>query len=409
MHRILMPLLALGLLAACAEDVRGPRPGTADGFWAPDLLQTDSWLATGDGAVPRLDGQVAVDAAPPAPDAPPPPTFSFVVFGDNQFATTSCTSGVPERMAVPKVVQDLKPSFVLHTGDLMDHGYESGAYAKFASCYSGMLGKHPFFPTMGNHDAGSGGIWKYKTYLEGQLKTKNAKVWGSGYKQAFTLYYNDDPTTYSTSFSSPNYNQSVPSGVSFKTFYAFRHQNAYFISFEQGTRWWANTPKTWLEKHLKQAHADSGIDHIFVHMHHPLYSTTMSESSSGECIQPVRKQYQGLFRKYDVTAVFSGHAHLYDRFYVPDDGSKTRQSPPPASYPHDGKGIHYIVTGGGGGGLNSCGLKKELSYDYSQKRACVFHVTRVQVKGTQLTVSVVQVKGSASSYTKQVIDKFTVK
>jgi len=342
-------------------------------------------------------------------DAAPVKSFSFVVFGDNQFATTSCTSGVPERLALPKVVVDLKPTFVVHTGDLMDHGYESGAYAKLASCYSGMLAKHPFFPTMGNHDAGSGGVLKYKSYLEGQLKTVNAKVWGSGYSGAFPRFYNDDPTTYSTSFSSPTLTSVVPSGVSFKTFYAYRHENAYFISFEQGTRWWTNTPKTWVEKHLKLAHADPTIQHIFVHMHHPFYSTTMSElDSAGECIQPVRKHYEAMFRKYDVTMVFSGHAHLYDRFYVPDDGSKTRADPPPKTYPHDGTGIHYIVTGGGGGGLNGCGLKKELSYDFSQKRACVYHVTRVVVKGKQLTVSIVQVKGSSTSYTAPVIDSFTV-
>jgi hypothetical protein len=407
----LAPLLPL-LLLACSEEPAEREPGSDLGPAVADgLPAVDGQLGFADGAATAADQGAVDDAATPQPDSAPPPapTFSFVVFGDNQFATTSCTSGVPERLAVPEVVLDLKPDFVVHTGDLMDHGYESGAYAKFVSCYSGMLAKHPFFPTMGNHDAGSGGVLKYKSFLENQLTTRNAKAWGSGYKSAFNVSYNDDPTNYSTSFSSPNYNQSVPSGVSFKTFYAYRHKNAYFISFEQGTRWWTNTPTTWVEKHLKKAHADPSIDHIFVHMHHPMYSTTMAESSSsGECIQPVRKVYEALFRKYDVTMVFSGHAHLYDRFYVPDDGSKTRQDPPPTSYPHDGSAIHYIVTGGGGGGLNSCGLKQEKSYDYFQSRACVFHVTRVQVKGKQLTVSVVKVTGSASSYTKKVIDTFAV-
>jgi hypothetical protein len=315
---------------------------------------------------------------------------------------------VPERLAVPKVVIDLKPDFVVHTGDLMDHGYESGAYAKLVSCYSAMLAKHPFFPTLGNHDAGKGGVWNYKSFLEEQLQQRNPKAWGAGYKKAFTLHYEDDPTQYSTSFSAPTHTDKVPSGVSFKTFYAFRHRNAYFISFEQGTRWWANTPKPWLEKHLKKASADPSIEHVFVFLHHPIYSTTMSELASGECIQPVRKHYQALFRKYDVTMVFSGHAHLYDRFYVPDDGSATREDPPPKAFPHDGKAIHYIVTGGGGGGLNSCKLKQEKSYAYAQKRACTYHVTRVKVTGEKLSVSIHKVKGSQSSYTKKVIDSFTV-
>ena len=358
------------------------------------------------------------DHGPAKPDKTPTPpqSFSFAVFGDNQMATSSCTSGTAERLAIPKAIIGLKPTLVLHTGDLMDHGYDSGAYAKFTSCYADMLAKHPFFPTMGNHDAGYTGIKNYKKFLEGLLNKGNPKAWGAGYKAAFTVAYNDDPTPYSQSFSTPSHKASVPSGVSFKTFYAVRHKNAYFISFEQGTRWWTNTPRTWVEKHLKKAHNDKTIQHIFVYMHHPMYSSTMLESppdpkkpGSGECIQPVRKHYEALFRKYDVTAVFSGHAHLYDHFYVPDDAHKTRKDPSPKSYPHDGKAIHYIVTGGGGGGLNKCGWKKQYSYDFFQSRACIYHVTRVQVSGKKLTFSIVKVVGSASSYKTSVADTFVVK
>ncbi|MBT7300963.1 MAG: hypothetical protein HN849_15695, partial [Victivallales bacterium] len=53
--------------------------------------------------------------------------FSFVVFGDNQCAINSATSGVPQRQALPLIVRDLKPTFVLHTGDVMDHGWEPTA------------------------------------------------------------------------------------------------------------------------------------------------------------------------------------------------------------------------------------------------------------------------------------------
>ena len=351
------------------------------------------------------------------PDAAKPPVnYSFAVFGDNQFSTTSCTSGVSERLAVPQAILALKPDFVLHTGDLMDHGYDSGAYAKFSSCYSGLLAQTPFFPTMGNHDAGYTGIKNYKKYLEGQLFTQNPKAYGAGYKGAFAVTYNDDPTPYSQSFSKPSHKDVVPSGVSFKTFYAFKYKNAYVISFEQGTRWWTNTPKNWVEKHLKRARQDPAVAHIFVIMHHPMYSSTMAESPpnpkepwNGECIEPVRKHYESLFRKYDVTAVFAGHAHLYDHFYVPDDGHTTRASPPPKTYSHDGKAVHYLVTGGGGGPLNSCKtLKKEKSYSYFQKRGCFYHFTRVQVSGKKLIVSIIQVKGSQTSHTTTQFDSFTM-
>ena len=289
------------------------------------------------------DGAATDGGVSDAAEAGPPPVeFSFVAYADNQFATESCTSGVPERLAVPQAIVKLAPTFVVEAGDLMDHGYDPGAYDKLVSCYDAMLTKIPYFPVVGNHDCGSGGILKYRTFLENQLTTRNKTVWGADYTTAFKIAYGDDPNTYSTDPSNPGSTADVPSGFSFKTFYAFKHKNAYFIAFEQGTRWWSDTPRSWLEKHLKAARADPEIQHLFVYMHHPMYSTTMAETGTGEAIGPVRKYYEALFRQYDVTMVFSGHAHVYDRFWVPDDGSASRSDPPKKAYPHDGKAIHYV-------------------------------------------------------------------
>ena len=359
--------------------------------------------AGGGGAIP--------DAGP---DAPPPPSYSFVVFGDNQFATESCTSGVSERLAVPEVIRSLTPTFVMHVGDLMDHGYDPGAYDKLVSCYQGMLSELPFFPTSGNHDMGSGAILDYRTYLEGQLTTRNTAAYGGDYASDFTVTYGDDPNQYSTNPSNPGSTSDVPSGFSFKTYYSMRYQNAYVISFEIGTHWWSNTPKSWLHTHLDEAQADPGIDHIFVIMHHPLYSTHMEETSaSGECVKPVRDDYEQLFRDHDVTVAFNGHVHLYEHFYVPDDGSATHQATAPTTYAHDGNAIHYITTGGGGGPTPSnCNPppapKQQFSYDYLQTRNCGYHVTRVQVEGKKLTVNVLAVSGDASSQSTDTWDEFTI-
>lgn len=389
-------------------DTSDEAPGDTDEVTEADVagdpidLGTDS--DAGDGGSPD-------DLVDEEPDAPPP-TFSFVVFGDNQFATTSCTSGTPERMAVPEVVTDLLPDFLLHTGDLMDHGYEEGAYAHFVDCYSEMLATIPFFPTGGNHDFGNNGILRYKTFLEERLFDVNPRVYPGVYSDDFDIAYEDDPVEWSTDRDEPSDRDLLPSGVTFKTYYAFRHQNAYFISFEQGTRWWTQTPKPWLEDHLAAAQADPDIDHIFVTMHHPMYSATMPETDDGECIEPVRRHYESTFRDYDVTVVFSGHAHCYDRFYVPDDGSPTRASPPPSSYPHDGSGVHYIVTGGGGGGLtNGCDPfpeRHEHSYAYSQARGCFHHVTQVEVEGETVTISIWRIEGGADDYVATRVDRFRI-
>ncbi|MBN1945485.1 MAG: metallophosphoesterase, partial [Bradymonadales bacterium] len=170
-----------------------------------------------------------------AGELPEPELFTFVVYGDSQFSTTSCTSGVSERLAIPQVIMDLDPNFILHTGDLVNDGWEDGAYDRFRTCYADMLALIPLFPTMGNHDAGSGGITQYKTFLEWQLFERNPEVTPGAYSAEFPLWYEDDPIEWSTDRSDPSDRDLLPSGVTWKTYYAFRHQNAYFISFEQGT------------------------------------------------------------------------------------------------------------------------------------------------------------------------------
>jgi len=343
--------------------------------------------------------------------------FSFVVFGDNQFATENPTSGVPERLALPKVVASLKPTFILHTGDLMDHGYDAGAYDRLVDNYRDMLAGAPFFPTMGNHDAGKG-IDNYAAFLESQLRVRNATVYGDAYGRDFVLHFRDDPQQYPTSFSDPGVDaarQRVPSGVSFKTYYSIRFRNLVVISLEQGTRWWANTPLGWLEETLRAARRDPGVAHVIVTMHHPLYSTVMlddppdpAKPGSGECMLPVRRLYEGLFRKYDVTLVFSGHAHLYDRFCVPDDGTPTRSETPPARYAHDGTAVHYVVTGGGGGPLNPGDWKELSSWPFSQKRVCAYHVVEVQVQGRELRVRVHLVSGNRDAPGQALFEEFCI-
>lgn len=421
-----VPVLLTLVLAGCGDDstsvwIPAKDAGQADdgnsGLEAASDSTSDGAqgeaaadaVADGKADAPEPALEAGVDAPADAPiDAPPPVAFSFVAFADNQFATTSCTSGVSERLAIPKAIVQLKPTFVVEAGDLCDHGYEDGSYAKLLSCYDDMVAALPYFPSPGNHDMSSSGLNNFKPFLEAQLNTRNAKAYGAGYTDDFKIVYGDDTNTYSKDPSNPGSTADVPSGFSWKTFYAFKYANSYFLSFEQGTRYWTNTPKSWVEKHLKAARADPAIDHVFVVMHHPMYSSTMDESSSGECILPVRKQYEALFRQYDVTIAFSGHAHVYDRFYVPDDDHATRQATSP--YPHDGKAVHYIVTGGGGGPLPSTmpAEKQEKSYDFGQARGRGYHVTHVKVTGKKLEVEVVGVEGSETSFQTSTMDSFRI-
>jgi hypothetical protein len=103
--------------------------------------------------------------------------------------------------------------------------------------------------------------------------------------------------------------------------------------------------------------------------------------------------------------------HLYEHFAVPDDGTPTQQTPPPGSYANDGSAVHYVTTGGGGGPLpNGCSPppnpKQQFSHGYLQNRHCGYHVTRVQVEGKKLAVSVIGISGDTASQSTETLDEF---
>jgi hypothetical protein len=106
---------------------------------------------------------------------------------------------------------------------------------------------------------------------------------------------------------------------------------------------------------------------------------------------------------------FNGHVHLYEHFYVPDDGTHTQTDSPPTSYTHDGQAVHYVTTGGGGPSP-SCDAtpKHQFSWDYFQKRGCGNHVTYVQVVGKSLRFQVIHVTGNESDYSTEIWDEFTI-
>lgn len=368
--------------------------------------QDASILSPGELGVRGPDsGHGAVPLAGPAP-------FSFVVIGDTQPYFNKC---VAELSAFPGAVLDLAPRFALHMGDLMDIGRDPRAYHKFERCYRDLLAKVPLFPTVGNHDLdwGHGGK-NYKAYLERQLFSTNPVVYGAAghgtYKADFKISYNDDPRTYSTDYDNPADKHIVPSGVSFKTFYAFRHEAAYFISFEQGAELELNTPLPWLEKHLKAARADPQVRFIIVFMHHPMYATFLHEGY----LTPLRTAYEALLRKYDVTLVLAGHAHAYDRFHVPDNKFQTYTKAPPGRYRLGGQAVHHIVSGPAGASFLPGGCDPvpkpypHPSLYYSQARGCGHHMLQIVVRQHHLEVKVIGVSGDKYNYKTALWDAFII-
>ena len=345
-------------------------------------------------------------------------SYSFVVLGDTQFHNNDCHAGPTELNALPGAVLQLKPDFMLHVGDLMHEARDPNTYHIFSSCLSDMLDRIPLFPAVGNHDMDYDlGIANFREYLQHQLFVRNASLRGSSYSADFPMTYLDDPAIYSQDKKEPREFDLVPSGFAHKLYYAFRHRNAYFVIFEVGTRWEVCTPPKWVEHHLRLARSDTSIDHLFVVLHHPLYSTFMDEGGGGDNLTSVRGPYEALFRKYDVTTVFTGHAHVYERFYVPDDGTPTRsKNRPRQCYNLDGEGVHHLTVGPSGSAYmpgdycaNVPEPREEPSLAYLQGRGCGHNVAQVQVRGKQVDVNIVGITGSPEAFQTSLWDSFTIR
>ncbi len=114
--------------------------------------------------------------------------------------------------------------------------------------------------------------------------------------------------------------------------YSFNRGNCHFIILDseipgqegciKGDQW------AWLMADLQEAR---DADFVFAALHRPLFPVDGHRGSSMDVDIPLRDRLHALFAKYKVSAVFSGHEHLYH--YSRRDN------------------IDYFITGGGGGPL----------------------------------------------------------
>ncbi|MBN2130941.1 MAG: metallophosphoesterase [Sedimentisphaerales bacterium] len=164
----------------------------------------------------------------------------------------------------------LKPDFVIVCGDLINHPgdeKEAKAYLEVAATLDETI---PLYNVSGNHD-----------YVPSEPKSLG---W------------------YQARFGSP--------------WYAFGHKNSFFVVFdstmvksgpEDGPLY--QWQMQWLEDTL-QAAQDKGYDHITVYTHYPLALRRADEDDEYFNLPRSRRRtLLGMFHKYHVDAVFSGHFH----------------------------------------------------------------------------------------------------
>jgi hypothetical protein len=104
----------------------------------------------------------------------------------------------------------------------------------------------------------------------------------------------------------------------------------------------------------------------FVFFHHPLYSAVEARKGSAS---KLAEQFEPILLEAGVTAVFAGHDHNYQH--------------------HVAKGLHHIVTGGGGAPLYEVDPIPQITL----KAAKIENYVRVKVSGTTAKVEAIDLDG----------------
>lgn len=223
--------------------------------------------------------------------------FTFIVYGDtrsNKDAVEPVTDdqiqtlqGVHQR--VIKQIVDLKPEFIMQTGDLVKDNSVDADWTMFDRVTQPLRdAKIPCYPSRGNHDA------------------KAEPPSGKGYTAHFNLPFDSgDKKT--------------------KFYYAFsRHNNRFIVVDSMQPYTPGSAQYRWLEDELKKFQGKA--TNTFVMFHESPYSVGPHAVQDEAMI--TRAYLCPLFIKYKPRAVFCGHDHLYYR---------TQRG-----------GVPYVVTGGAG-------------------------------------------------------------
>lgn len=252
------------------------------------------------------------------------------------FAIISDTQGNPKVSgAMANFAWALRPNFLLHPGDLVSTGTVKAQWLEhFFSSMNPLLERVAMFPVLGNHERDARFYYDYM------------------------------------SLPAPEY------------YYTFSYGNAQFFCIDSNREVAPGSEQhAFLERELKRSRAQWKI----VCYHHPAYSSDENDygnrwygpGTNGD--MRVRKLVP-LFDQYGVDIVWNGHVHSYERTWPLRDDKAT--SP--------GNGTIYMVTGGGGGGLERAGPIRPF-FQNTVKRG--HHFCYVAVNGTTLEMKAYDLEG----------------
>ncbi len=257
----------------------------------------------------------------------PETPFAFAIIGDTQK-----NKAVIEKLQ--PFAYSLRPNFEIHLGDVVDKGPDKGEWIQeLLPASAPLIGRVCMFPSIGNHEENHSNYFKYFSLPGPEYRY----TYTYGNAQFFVLDTNRD-----VSESSEQYK--------------------------------------WLDTEL----AKSTATWKFVYHHHPIYSsdeddygdTYKGPSTMGD---PRLRVLAGLYEKHNVDIVFSGHVHCYERTWPIRDGKVDMK-----------RGVRYMISGGGGGGLESAGPSRTW---FTQRHYRGHHVGYVMISGGTLEYQMFDLDG----------------
>ncbi|MCR9244749.1 MAG: metallophosphoesterase [bacterium] len=257
--------------------------------------------------------------------------------GSFAFAVISDTQGNPNVSgAIAKQAWAMRPHFVLHPGDLVSTGTVKEQWVSdFFASMQPLLERVALFPVLGNHERDARFYYDYMSLPE------------------------------------PEY------------YYAFDYGNARFFLIDSNREVGPGSEQyRWLERELAAA-KERKVEWKIVCYHHPAYTSDENDygdtwsgpSTRGDL--RVRKLVP-LYDEYGVDVVWNGHIHSYERTWPLRDGKAGRG------------GTTYMITGGGGGSLETPGPIRPF-FQNTVKRG--HHFCFVAVAGRTLELKAYDLEG----------------
>lgn len=257
----------------------------------------------------------------------PDSPYAFAVIGDTQ-------KNMPVIERLQALAFTFRPNFQIHLGDVVDQGPDRMEWiAEFLPASWPLSSRVPIFPSIGNHEENHSNYYKY--------------------------------------FSLPG-----P-----ECYYTYTFGNAQFFVIDTNKPVDAGSEQhAWLDSEMSKSTATWK----FAYHHHPVYNS--DENDFGDTYKerttygdPRHRHLAALFEKHRIDIDFAGHVHSYERTWPIYQGKVNQE-----------RGVRYITSGGGGGGLESAGPSRAW---FTQRVYRGHHICHIAIHDRTLILQMFDLEG----------------